>query len=83
MVEGGGGGDGGGGSRNVGGQEAEVCGPPPPPSSSDSPESLICMSLYLHRVKGLVLALLVDPDFLNNKASMEEVVRNFCHFCRG
>lgn len=41
------------------------------------------MSLYLHRVKGLVLALLVDPDFLNNKASMEEVVRNFCHFCRG
>ncbi|XP_024909203.1 BLOC-3 complex member HPS4 [Cynoglossus semilaevis] len=59
--------------EGVGGQEAEVCGPPPPPSSSDSPESLICMSLYLHRVKGLVLALLVDPDFLNNKASMEEV----------
>ncbi|XP_016886617.1 Hermansky-Pudlak syndrome 4 protein homolog, partial [Cynoglossus semilaevis] len=71
VVERGGGGDGGRGSRSVGGQEAEVCGPPPPPS--DSLESLIVMSLYLHRVKGLVLALLVDPDFLNNKASMEEV----------
>lgn len=40
---------------------------------SHSPE-LIPMSLYLHRVKGLVLALLVEPHFLDDPASMEEVV---------
>lgn len=34
------------------------------------------MMLYLHRVKGLVLALLTDPRFLSDEASMEEVVRH-------
>lgn len=42
-------------------------------SQSESP--LIAMTLYLHRIKALVLALLVEPDFLNDSASMEEVVR--------
>lgn len=39
---------------------------------------LIPMTLYLHRVKGLVLALVVEPDFLNDSASMEEVVSADC-----
>ncbi|XP_061907672.1 Hermansky-Pudlak syndrome 4 protein [Entelurus aequoreus] len=39
--------------------------------ADDSP--LIPMTLYLHRVKGLVLALLVEPHFLCDKAAMEEV----------
>uniref|UniRef100_A0A3Q1IXG7 HPS4 biogenesis of lysosomal organelles complex 3 subunit 2 n=1 Tax=Anabas testudineus TaxID=64144 RepID=A0A3Q1IXG7_ANATE len=41
----------------------------------DNPEEspLIPMTLYLHRVKSLVLALLVEPHFLTDTASMEEV----------
>lgn len=35
---------------------------------------LIPMMLYLHRVKGLVLALLVEPHFVSDSTSMEEVV---------
>nr|XP_046242593.1 Hermansky-Pudlak syndrome 4 protein [Scatophagus argus] len=60
-------------------EDAQTQAPPPPPPSvsgvSDSPEEspLIPMSLYLHRVKGLVLALLVEPHFLSDTASMEEV----------
>ncbi|XP_077457405.1 BLOC-3 complex member HPS4 isoform X2 [Stigmatopora argus] len=34
---------------------------------------LVPMTLYLHRVKGLVLALLVEPHFLRDQAAMEEV----------
>lgn len=47
-------------------------------SASDNVDEtpLVPMTLYLHRVKGLVLALLVKPHFLSDTASMEEVVRN-------
>lgn len=70
--------------------------PPRPPhcGAFDDPEQspLVPMTLYLHRVKGLVLALLVEPHFLSDTASMEEVVRNnpvnnshvdfhFCEVC--
>lgn len=48
-------------------EEASAC------SSEESP--LIPMTLYLHRVKGLVLALLVESHFLSDTASMDEVVR--------
>uniref|UniRef100_A0A8C6USU8 HPS4 biogenesis of lysosomal organelles complex 3 subunit 2 n=1 Tax=Neogobius melanostomus TaxID=47308 RepID=A0A8C6USU8_9GOBI len=48
------------------------------PSGSGAPDSqhhdsLVPMTLYLHRVKGLVLALLVETHFLNDSDSMEEV----------
>ncbi|KAM6944062.1 BLOC-3 complex member HPS4 [Lycodopsis pacificus] len=62
------------GGGNVQGHEAET--PAPPRSGAfDSQEEcpLIPMTLYLHRVKGLVLALLVEPHFLSDKDSMEEV----------
>ncbi|XP_037339433.2 Hermansky-Pudlak syndrome 4 protein isoform X2 [Pungitius pungitius] len=58
----------GGGCGNVQGQGAET---PDPPGSEECP--LIPMTLYLHRVKGLVLALLVEPCFLSDTDSMEEV----------
>ncbi|XP_075960795.1 BLOC-3 complex member HPS4 [Anarhichas minor] len=64
----------GGGGGNVQGHEAEI--PDPPRSGAfDSQEEcpLIPMTLYLHRVKGLVLALLVEPHFLSDTDSMEEV----------
>lgn len=49
-------------------------------SQNESP--LIPMMLYLHRVKGLVLALLVEPHFLNDSTSMEEVVSTvYPHLC--
>lgn len=55
--------------------------PPPPHHLSDASEenALIPMTLYMHRVKGLVLALLVEPHFMSDATSMEEVVRAvFC-----
>lgn len=55
--------------------------PPPPHRLSDASEenALIPMTLYMHRVKGLVLALLVEPHFMSDATSMEEVVRAvFC-----
>ncbi len=72
------------------GQRVETQDPPLCSGAFNNPEEspLIPMSLYLHRVKGLVLALLVEPHFLSDTASMEEVVRNngnpannFSHFC--
>ncbi|XP_031593876.1 Hermansky-Pudlak syndrome 4 protein isoform X1 [Oreochromis aureus] len=48
---------------------------PPPQGLSDASEenALIPMTLYMHRVKGLVLALLVEPHFMSDATSMEEV----------
>lgn len=49
--------------------------PAPRSITFESPEEspLIAMTLYLHRVQSLVLALLVEPHFLSDTASMEEV----------
>uniref|UniRef100_A0A4W6F511 HPS4 biogenesis of lysosomal organelles complex 3 subunit 2 n=1 Tax=Lates calcarifer TaxID=8187 RepID=A0A4W6F511_LATCA len=68
-------GDGGVGCGSAQGHKEEVRHPPPCSGSVDNPEEspLIPMTLYLHRVKGLVLALLVEPHFLSDTASMEEV----------
>lgn len=64
-------------SREEGPQEQrpEMSSPSTHSESLGNPEesSLIPMMLYLHRVKGLVLALLAEPRFLSNTASMEEV----------
>ncbi|KAM9857839.1 LOW QUALITY PROTEIN: BLOC-3 complex member HPS4 [Aulostomus maculatus] len=48
---------------------------PPFFGGADNPDDtpLIPMTLYQHRVKGLVLALLVEPHFLSDTESMEEV----------
>ncbi|XP_070689877.1 BLOC-3 complex member HPS4 [Pempheris klunzingeri] len=64
-----------GGSQSPRGCRAEVRDAPPCFGAFDSPEEspLIPMTLYLHRVKGLVLALLVEPHFLSDTSSMEEV----------
>ncbi|XP_071338330.1 BLOC-3 complex member HPS4 isoform X2 [Trachinotus anak] len=69
------GGDSGGGCGRAQGHKAEVRDPPLCSGSFDDAEEsqLIPMTLYLHRVKGLVLALLVEPHFLSDTASMEEV----------
>ncbi|XP_008274891.1 BLOC-3 complex member HPS4 isoform X2 [Stegastes partitus] len=57
------------------GPKAEMKDPSHLPSVFDNLEEspFIGMTLYMHRVKGLVLALLVEPHFLSDAASMEEV----------
>ncbi|XP_011477762.1 Hermansky-Pudlak syndrome 4 protein [Oryzias latipes] len=47
--------------------------PHPHTLESNEQSSLIAMTLYVHRVNSLVLALLVEPHFLNDTASIEEV----------
>ncbi|XP_034548303.1 Hermansky-Pudlak syndrome 4 protein [Notolabrus celidotus] len=57
------------------GHRADMSGPSSRSGSFDNSEEspLIPMMLYLHRVKGLVLALLAEPHFLSDTTSMEEV----------
>ncbi|KAM3867684.1 BLOC-3 complex member HPS4 [Diretmus argenteus] len=66
---------GGSGGGSIGGQQAEMGELSPCSSLSDSPAEspLVPMTLYQHRVKGLVLALLVEPHFQSDTAAMEEV----------
>lgn len=68
------------GETSRGGCEAESGDPPLCSGAFEDPEEslLVPMTLYMHRVKGLVLALLVEPHFSTDTASMEEVVRNSC-----
>ncbi|KAK5871286.1 hypothetical protein PBY51_004175 [Eleginops maclovinus] len=62
------------GSGIVPGHKVERSDPPHSDAFEHPGETpLIPMTLYLHRVKGLVLALLVEPHFLSDTASMEEV----------
>lgn len=59
----------------TGPEEASQGAPPSTAVSDDLEENqLVPMTLYLHRVKGLVLTLLVEPYLLSNTAAMEEVV---------
>uniref|UniRef100_A0A1A7Z5L8 Hermansky-Pudlak syndrome 4 n=1 Tax=Iconisemion striatum TaxID=60296 RepID=A0A1A7Z5L8_9TELE len=55
--------------------KAESKHPPPLTCAFDSLDEspLIPMMLYMHRVNGLVLVLLVEPRFMNDAVSMEEV----------
>ncbi|CAG5920582.1 unnamed protein product [Menidia menidia] len=57
------------------GHGAETRPPPPLPCAFDSSEEspLIPMTLYMHRVNSLVLALLVEPHFMSDTVSKEEV----------
>ncbi|MEQ2200900.1 hypothetical protein XENOCAPTIV_004568, partial [Xenoophorus captivus] len=68
----------------AGGHKAETKRPPPVSCAFDSLEEspLIPMMLYMHRVSSLVLALLVEPRFMSDTASMEEVVRKLILICR-
>uniref|UniRef100_A0A673YKS6 HPS4 biogenesis of lysosomal organelles complex 3 subunit 2 n=1 Tax=Salmo trutta TaxID=8032 RepID=A0A673YKS6_SALTR len=56
--------------------QADTCDVPPyspSPGENSTEAPLLPMSLYQHRVRGLVLALLVEPDFHSNTAATEEV----------
>lgn len=63
--------------RKPRGHKAEMRQPASGSCSFDSLEEspLVSMALYVHRVNSLVLALLVEPCFMGDSASMEEVVR--------
>ncbi|XP_024294753.1 Hermansky-Pudlak syndrome 4 protein isoform X1 [Oncorhynchus tshawytscha] len=56
--------------------QADTCDVPPyspSPGENSTEAPLLPMSLYQHRVRGLVLALLVEPDFHSNTVATEEV----------
>ncbi|XP_008415776.1 BLOC-3 complex member HPS4 [Poecilia reticulata] len=61
--------------RKAKGHKAETRQPPSGSCSFNSLEEspLVPMALYVHRVNSLVLALLVEPRFMGDSASMEEV----------
>lgn len=50
----------------------------PPPHEPLVDSSLVPSVLYQHRVNGLVLALLVEPEFNTDPTAREEVVRSMC-----
>uniref|UniRef100_A0A8C1UEB9 HPS4 biogenesis of lysosomal organelles complex 3 subunit 2 n=1 Tax=Cyprinus carpio TaxID=7962 RepID=A0A8C1UEB9_CYPCA len=50
----------------------------PSPHETLADTSLVPLVLYQHRVKGLVLALLVEPEFITDHSAREEVVRKMC-----
>lgn len=50
----------------------------PSPHETLADTSLVPLVLYQHRVKGLVLALLVEPEFITDHSAREEVVREMC-----
>ncbi|KAK7933925.1 hypothetical protein WMY93_004821 [Mugilogobius chulae] len=62
-----------GGLRRSSDHTLPSCGTGAPDTQQQQGDSLVPMTLYLHRVKGLVLALLVEMRFLNDAAAMEEV----------
>ncbi|KAF7654686.1 hypothetical protein LDENG_00066430 [Lucifuga dentata] len=63
------------GGAGSGSQQAEMgdARPRSAPATRPAEGPLIPMTLYLHRVESLVLALLVEPHFLSDAAAMEDV----------
>lgn len=69
--------------RKAEGHKTETRHPPPLTFDGLEESPLIPMTLYMHRVNGLVLALLVQPRFTSDSESMKEVVRKTILSCFG